>query len=134
MRTGIGGGGRLEYALDHGTGAILADGNLFTRQYADVFAAYRAGKDYHAPLAKLRDQEKLLRDGDVNSYGPMKYALSLQMGNRQTYQRAAQCGCHGRAKSRDPAWSGTDQGNGLKRAGGGSNAATLFPGLPGLMS
>jgi 4-hydroxy-tetrahydrodipicolinate synthase len=87
MRTGIGGGGRLEYALDHGMGAILADGNLFTRQYADVFAAYRAGKDYHAPLAKLRDQEKLLRDGDVNSYGPMKYALSLQMGNRQTYQR-----------------------------------------------
>jgi 4-hydroxy-tetrahydrodipicolinate synthase len=87
MRTGIGGGGRLEYALDHGMGAILADGNLFTKQYAEVFAAFRAGKDYHAPLNKLRDQEKLLRDGDVNSYGPMKYALSLQMGSRQTYQR-----------------------------------------------
>ena len=87
MRTGIGGGGRLEYALDHGMGAILADGNLFTKQYADVFAAFRAGKDYRAPLNKLRDQEKLLREGDVNSYGPMKYALSLQMGTRQTYQR-----------------------------------------------
>jgi len=87
MRTGIGGGGRLEYALDHGMGAILADGNLFTKQYAEVFAAYRAGKDYHAPLNKLRDQEKLLREGGVNSYGPMKYALSLQMGARQTYQR-----------------------------------------------
>lgn len=87
MRTGIGGGGRLEYALDHGMGAILADGNLFTKQYAEVFAAFRAGKDYHAPLAKLRDQEKLLRDGGVNSYGPMKYALSLQMGTPQTYQR-----------------------------------------------
>jgi 4-hydroxy-tetrahydrodipicolinate synthase len=87
MRTGIGGGGRLEYALDHGMGAILADGNVFTKQYAEVFAAFRAGKDYHAPLNKLRDQEKLLRDGDVNSYGPMKYALSLQMGTRQTYQR-----------------------------------------------
>ena len=87
MRTGIGGGGRLEYALDHGMGAILADGNLFTKQYAEVFAAFRAGKDYHAPLAKLRDQEKLLHDGDVGSYGPMKYALSLQMGTRQTYQR-----------------------------------------------
>jgi 4-hydroxy-tetrahydrodipicolinate synthase len=87
IRTGIGGGGRLEYALDHGMGAILADGNLFTKQYAEVFAAYRAGKDYHAPLAKLRDQEKLLRDADVNSYGPMKYALSLQMGISQTYQR-----------------------------------------------
>ena len=45
------------------------------------------GKDYKTPLAKLRDQEKLLRDGDVNSYGPMKYALSLLMGTRQTYQR-----------------------------------------------
>ncbi|MES2255860.1 MAG: dihydrodipicolinate synthase family protein [Pseudomonadota bacterium] len=87
MRTGIGGGGRLEYALDHGMGAILADGNLFTKQYAEVFAAFRAGKDYHVPLNKLRDQEKLLREGDVNSYGPMKYALSLQMGTRQTYQR-----------------------------------------------
>jgi len=87
MRTGIGGRGRLEYALDHGMGAILADGNLFTKQYAGVFAAYRAGKDYHAPLAKLRDQEKLLREGGVNSYGPMKYALSLQMGAAQTYQR-----------------------------------------------
>jgi len=87
MRTGIGGGGRLEYALDHGMGAILADGNLFTKQYADVFAAFRAGKDWHTPLNKLRDQEKLLRDGGVNLYGPMKYALALQMGTRQTYQR-----------------------------------------------
>ncbi|MEO7054091.1 MAG: dihydrodipicolinate synthase family protein [Rhizomicrobium sp.] len=87
MRTGIGGGGRLEYALDHGMGAILADGNVFTKQYADVFAAFRAGKDWHAPLNKLRDQAKLLRDGGVNLYGPMKYALSLQMGTRQTYQR-----------------------------------------------
>ncbi|HEY4274010.1 MAG TPA: dihydrodipicolinate synthase family protein [Rhizomicrobium sp.] len=87
MRTGIGGNGRLEYALDHGMGAILADGNLFTKQYAEVFAAFRAGQDYKTPLGKLRDQEKLLRDGDVNSYGPMKYALSLQMGSRQTYQR-----------------------------------------------
>ncbi len=87
MRTGIGGGGRLESALDHGMGAILADGNLFTKQYADVFAAFRAGKDYHAPLNKLREQAKLLRDGGVFLYGPMKYALSLQMGTRQTYQR-----------------------------------------------
>ena len=85
MRTGT--GNKLEYALDHGMGAILADGNVFTKQYAEVFAAFRAGKDYHAPLAKLRDQEKLLRDGGVNLYGPMKYALSLQMGKAQTFQR-----------------------------------------------
>ena len=85
MRTGT--GNKLEYALDHGMGAILADGNLFTKGYAGVFAAFHAGKDYHVPLAKVRDQEKLLRDGGVFGYGPMKYALSLQMGTRQTYQR-----------------------------------------------
>lgn len=87
MRTGIGGGGRLEYALDHGMGAILADGNVFTRMCADVFTAFRAGQDYHAPLAKLRAAEKLMRPGNVGSYGPMKYALSLMMGGPQTYQR-----------------------------------------------
>jgi hypothetical protein len=28
-----------------------------------------------------------LREGGVDEYGPMKYALSLQMGTRQFYQR-----------------------------------------------
>ena len=30
---------------------------------------------------------KRLREGGVDEYGPMKYALSLQMGTRQFYQR-----------------------------------------------
>jgi 4-hydroxy-tetrahydrodipicolinate synthase len=85
MRTGT--LSKLEYALDHGMGAILMEGNLFCRQAADVFAAYHAKKDYHEPLAKMRAAEQLLRAGGVFSYGPMKYALSLQMGTPQTYQR-----------------------------------------------
>ncbi len=85
MRTGT--GNNLEYALDHGMGAILAEGNVFTKLHADVFAAFRAGQDYHAPLAKVREAMKMMRDGHVGSYGPMKYALSLEMGTPQTYQR-----------------------------------------------
>ena len=85
MRTGT--DTNLKYALDHGMGAILAEGNNFTKQIATVFAAKRAGKDIDEPLAKLNAALKVLREGGVDSYGPMKYALSLQMGTRQFYQR-----------------------------------------------
>ena len=36
---------------------------------------------------KLREVNTAMRPMGVNSYGPMKYALSLMMGTRQTYQR-----------------------------------------------
>src|SRR5690349_14689659 len=85
MRTGT--DENLKYALDHGMGAILAEGNNFTKQIAAVFAAKRAGKDIDEPIAKLNTALKLLRAGGVDEYGPMKYALSLQMGTRQFYQR-----------------------------------------------
>src|SRR6267142_800163 len=85
MRTGT--DVNLKYALDHGMGAILAEGNNFTKQIAAVFAAKRAGKDIDEPIAKLRAATKLLRAGGVDEYGPMKYALSLQMGTHQFYQR-----------------------------------------------
>jgi 4-hydroxy-tetrahydrodipicolinate synthase len=85
MRTGT--DVNLKYALDHGMGAILAEGNNFTAQIAAVFAAKRAGKDIDEPIAKLTAATKLLRAGGVDEYGPMKYALSLQMGTRQFYQR-----------------------------------------------
>ncbi len=85
MRTGT--GNNLEHALDHGMGAILAEGNLFTKRIAAVFAAKREGKDYKEPLAKLRAAQQVLRPAGVGGYGPMKYALSLMMGTRQTYQR-----------------------------------------------
>ena len=87
MRTGT--DLKLEYALSKGMGAILAEGNLFCRQIADVFAAYRTGKDIHAPFEKFQAQQNLLRKlgGEIDSYGPMKYALSQEMGVPQFYQR-----------------------------------------------
>ena len=85
MRTGT--SENLKYALDHGMGAILAEGNNFTKLIANVFAAKRAGKDLSEPIAKFEAGMKLLREGGVDEYGPMKYALSLQMGTRPFYQR-----------------------------------------------
>jgi 4-hydroxy-tetrahydrodipicolinate synthase len=85
MRTGT--DTNLRYALDHGMGAILAEGNVFTKQIAAVFAAKRAGKDISGPIERLNAAVKLLRPAGVDEYGPMKYALSLQMGTRQFYQR-----------------------------------------------
>lgn len=85
MRTGT--TENLKYALDHNMGAILAEGNNFTKQIAAVFAAKRAGKDLSESVAKLDTAMKLLRAGGVDEYGPMKFALSLQMGTRQFYQR-----------------------------------------------
>src|SRR5215472_4488107 len=85
MRTGT--GNNLKAALESGMGAILMEGNLFTKQIAAVYAAKRAGKDIDAPLAKLQEVQQALRPAGVGSFGPMKYALSLQMGTRQTYQR-----------------------------------------------
>lgn len=85
MRTGT--DVNLKYALEHGMGAILAEGNNFTKQIAAVFAAKRAGKDIDEPVAKLNAALQMLRAGGVDEYGPMKYALSLQMGTRQFYQR-----------------------------------------------
>jgi len=44
-------------------------------------------KDLSESVAKLETALKLLRAGGVDEYGPMKYALSLQMGHVQFYQR-----------------------------------------------
>jgi 4-hydroxy-tetrahydrodipicolinate synthase len=87
MRTGT--ENNIPYALDHGMGAICMDGNVFTRALGDVFAAFRAGKDYHAAFAAYTAQTRIMKDQqtDVWNYGPLKYALSLQMGGPQTYQR-----------------------------------------------
>ncbi|MGA8707529.1 MAG: dihydrodipicolinate synthase family protein [Steroidobacteraceae bacterium] len=87
MRTGT--ENNLEYALEHGMGAICMDGNVYTRPLAEVFAAFRAGKDYHAAYQNYRAMTKIMKDlqTGVDGYGPMKYALSLQMGGPQTYQR-----------------------------------------------
>ncbi|HYK49171.1 MAG TPA: dihydrodipicolinate synthase family protein [Terriglobales bacterium] len=85
MRTGT--VTNLKAALENGMGAILMEGNLFTRQIATVFAAKRAGKSLDGPLATLDAAIKLLEPAGGYQFGAMKYALSLQMGTRQTYQR-----------------------------------------------
>jgi 4-hydroxy-tetrahydrodipicolinate synthase len=85
MRTGT--VTNLKPALENGMGAILMEGNLFTRQIAAVFAAKRAGKSLDGPLATLDAAIKLLEPAGGYEFGAMKYALSLQMGTRQTYQR-----------------------------------------------
>ena len=84
MRTGT--GNNLKHALENGMGAILAEGNVFTKQVAAVFAAKRAGKDIDEPLAKLREAQALLRPAG-GGFAAMKYALSLQMGTRQSFAR-----------------------------------------------
>jgi hypothetical protein len=38
-------------------------------------------------VTRLRSAKQIMRAGDVSSYGPMKYALSLEMGGPQTWQR-----------------------------------------------
>jgi len=85
MRTGT--VTNLKAALESGMGAILMEGNLFTKPIAAVFAAKRAGNNIDAPLARLQDMQQIMQPAGVSSFGPMKYALSLQMGTRQTYQR-----------------------------------------------
>jgi len=85
MRTGI--SANLERAFNHNMGAILMEGNVFTKQIANIFAAKRAGRDVTEPIATFREAMKIMRPAGVGSYGPMKYALSLQMGTPQTYQR-----------------------------------------------
>jgi 4-hydroxy-tetrahydrodipicolinate synthase len=84
MRTGT--TENLRPALEHGMGAILAEGNVFTKQIAAVFAAKRAGKDISQPLDKLQRAMNLMGPS-VEEYGPMKYALSLQMGTRPSFPR-----------------------------------------------
>ncbi len=85
MRTGT--VTNLKPALENGMGAILMEGNLFTKQIADVFAAKRSGKNLDEPLAKLDAAIKLLAPAGGYDFGTMKYALGLQMGARQTYAR-----------------------------------------------
>ena len=87
MRTGT--ENNLEYALEHGMGAICMDGNVYTRPLAAVFEAFRSCKDHHAAYANYMAMTKVMKDlqTGVDGYGPMKYALSIQMGGPQTYQR-----------------------------------------------
>jgi 4-hydroxy-tetrahydrodipicolinate synthase len=96
MRTGT--NSNLEQAFDHGMGAILADGNVFTKLCADVFAAYRAKQDYKPALAKLRMAQRGVQ-GLGGSPPAMKYGLSLQMGGPPIYTRAPMVEVSGEQKA-----------------------------------
>jgi 4-hydroxy-tetrahydrodipicolinate synthase len=90
MRTGT--SSKLEQALDHGMGAVLEDANLFCKACQNVFNTYRAGGDWRAALARMRATEAALHAGtggvvSLFEYGPLKYALSVEMGGPQTYTR-----------------------------------------------
>jgi 4-hydroxy-tetrahydrodipicolinate synthase len=85
MRTGT--NNNLEQAFAHGMGAILADGNVFTKLCADVFAAHRANRDVKPALEKLRAAQRGVQ-GLGGSPAAMKYGLALQMGGPQIYPRA----------------------------------------------
>lgn len=90
MRTGT--ASKLDQALTHGMGAILEPANLFPMACQKIFATYRAGGNWRAAIAKLNALESKLREGTagvggVFGYGPLKYALSVEMGGPQTYTR-----------------------------------------------
>ena len=85
MRTGT--NNNLEQAFSNGMGAILADGNVFTKLCADVFAAYHAKQDMKPALEKLRSAQRGVQ-GLGGSPAAMKYGLALQMGGPQIYPRA----------------------------------------------
>ena len=89
MRTGT--GSNLELALDHGMGAILAEGNSFSRKCADVFTAYRSNGDWRAAVGRMNASVRALIQAAgpeaAYSYGPMKYLLSLEMGGGDWYPR-----------------------------------------------
>jgi 4-hydroxy-tetrahydrodipicolinate synthase len=84
MRTGT--NSNLEQAFAHGMGAILADGNVFTKLCADVFTAYRARQDIKPALEKLRTAQRGVQ-GLGGAPAAMKYGLSLQMGGPPIYPR-----------------------------------------------
>jgi 4-hydroxy-tetrahydrodipicolinate synthase len=85
MRTGT--NSNLETAFANGMGAILADGNVFAKQCATVFAAHRAGQDFKPALEKLRAAQRGT-PGLGGSPAAMKYGLALQMGGPMIYPRA----------------------------------------------
>jgi 4-hydroxy-tetrahydrodipicolinate synthase len=79
----------LENTLAHGHGCILASGNVFTKQVAAIYAAYRAGGDTRAAIQHAAAAQKAFRD-TVGAGGEAvnKYAVSLLAGMHEVYSRA----------------------------------------------
>ncbi len=80
--------GLMQQALSSGNGAILASGNLYTRQLAAIWAAHRAGKDLAGSIANLKVAQALLRQpGYGQGLSATKYALSVMLGSQRTFSR-----------------------------------------------
>ncbi len=74
----------LEAALSHGNGCILASGNIYTKQIAEVFRAHRAGQDIKPAIARLQEAQNSYQTaiGAASRSGAAgnKYALSAMLG------------------------------------------------------
>ena len=68
-------------------GAILADGNIFAKRCRPYLRHTAKGKSIDEPLPTCATRSASCGPPTWAPYGPMKYALSLMMGSRQTYQR-----------------------------------------------
>ena len=80
--------GNVELSLSHGNGAILASANIFTRQWAEVWKAKRAGQDIKPLMAKVQAAQALFKqEGYGKGTAADKYALSVLLGSRQTFSR-----------------------------------------------
>ncbi|MBT1516472.1 dihydrodipicolinate synthase family protein [Bradyrhizobium sp. SRL28] len=77
-------------ALENGMGAILGEGNAFSKKCADIFTAYRERGDWRAAIAKLIDAQKAIDDAaaDASYSAAQKYILGLEMGMAEIYVRA----------------------------------------------
>ncbi|MET4483634.1 dihydrodipicolinate synthase family protein [Bradyrhizobium sp. F1.13.3] len=80
----------IETGLENGMGAILGEGNAFSKKCAEIFAAYRQKRDWRTAVVKLIKAQKAIDDaaGGASYSAAQKYILGLQMGMAETYVRA----------------------------------------------
>ncbi|ODU22894.1 MAG: hypothetical protein ABS87_00400 [Sphingomonas sp. SCN 67-18] len=84
----------LAIALENGMGAILADGNPFSRKCADIFRAYRAKGDWRGALAKLQAAQGIIGTAaaGADNFAVMKFILSQEMGTSEWTPRVPNIG------------------------------------------
>lgn len=76
--------------LENGMGAILGEGNAFSKECAEIFTAYRQKRNWKAAIGRLIDAQKVIDDaaGDASYSAAQKYVLGLEMGMAEIYVRA----------------------------------------------
>lgn len=92
MRTGW--ANTLDQALDAGMGGILAEGNNFSADCADIFKTYRAKGEWKASLQRLLDKQRVLnesiRESGINTaeVSTRNFLMSVQMEGPAFFGRA----------------------------------------------